>query len=609
MGSDLIDRAGLDFMLFDWLGLEEMLARPRFSDHDRSSVAALIDLANRLASENFLSHYKLADRIEPALENDGVKVLPEIAAAVRSFAQAGFLAAPFSPDLGGMRVPEMVQTASMAHFMAANISTAAYAMLTIANARLLAAHGSARQIEAFVLPQVEGSVLGTMCLSEPQAGSSLGDIRTRALFEQGDPLGERFRLFGNKMWISGGDQDITDNIFHLVLAKIPEADGSLPAGTAGISLFVVPKLLAPTADKAVERNDVAVAGLNHKMGYRGTANCLLNFGEGTRFQPEGKAGAIGYLVGGRGQGLAIMFHMMNEARMGVGLGAAAIASRSHMLSIEYATQRLQGRAAGKDKTAPPDPIIVHADVRRMLMAQKCYAEGALALNLFCARLVDERDSAEETDESARAELLLGLLTPVAKTWSSEWGLAASDIAIQVHGGYGYTRDFDVEQLYRDNRLNPIHEGTTGIQGIDFVGRKLLRDEGAALDLLESRMDATCGRAGENKRLRRLAEDLKAHWSEFRAVARALQAAGREAALANATEMLSAFGQVVIAWLWLDQAEVILRKGSPGQERLARARLAACGFFFEAELPRASRSLVLAASKSAAVAEIPVDAFT
>lgn len=606
MASGLVDRANLDFLLFDWLGLEEMLGRSRFSDHDRASVAALIDLADRLAGESFLSHYKASDRHEPVLEDGGVKVLPEIGAALRTFADAGFLAAPFPADLGGMQVPEMVQTASMAHFMAANISTAAYAMLTVANARLLVAHGSPRQVEAFALPQIEGRVLGTMCLSEPQAGSSLGDIRTRAVFERDDPLGERFRLVGNKMWISGGDQDVTDNIFHLVLAKIPEADGSLPAGTAGISLFAVPKRLLAADGAPGEGNDVVVAGLNHKMGYRGTANCLLNFGEGTRFRPEGRAGAVGYLVGGRGQGLAIMFHMMNEARMGVGLGAAAIASRSHLLSVDYAAQRSQGRVAGRDKAAPPDPIVAHADVRRMLMSQKCYAEGALALNLFCARLVDERDTAENERGRAQAELLLGLLTPVAKTWSSEWGLVASDIAIQIHGGYGYTRDFDVEQLYRDNRLNPIHEGTTGIQGIDFVGRKLMRGDGAALDLLGGRIEDTCRRADEDERLRPYAGDLASRWQEFRIAARSLVAMDRDAALANATEMLAAFGHIVVAWLWLDQAEVV--SGMPGQERLAGAKLAACRFFFEAELPRVSRSLALAVSTSDAVAQIPMEAF-
>jgi len=486
----LLDRANLDFMLFDWLGLEDVFEWPAFIDHSRDSVSALLDLSQRLAGEQFLTHYKASDQREPSIEGDGVRVLPEIKAALKAYGDAGFLAAPFRAEIGGFQLPEIVHAASMAFFMAANISTAAYAMLTIANARLIAQHGTEAQIRAFVTPQITGDALGTMCLSEPQAGSSLADIRTRAVYERPDALGGCFRLFGNKMWISGGDHDITKNIFHLVLAKISLADGSLPQGTAGISLFLVPKWLSDEHGACGERNDVVVAGLNHKMGYRGTANCLLNFGEGRDFCPAGQAGAIGYLVGARGQGLALMFHMMNEARVNVGLGAASVALRGHALSVEYARQRVQGRVSKRGSNDAPVAIIEHADLKRMLIAQKCYAEGALSLVLFCARLIDERRS--NATEAARhaAELLLGLLTPAAKTWSSEWGLVANDIAIQIHGGYGYTRDFDVEQLYRDNRLNPIHEGTTGIQGIDFVARKLARDGTASLDELERRITAT-----------------------------------------------------------------------------------------------------------------------
>ncbi len=609
MSSSPIHRANLDFLLFDWLGLEALLQRQSFREHSRESVAAMIDLSEELATETFLPHYKASDQIEPKIGADGVEVLPAIKDALRAFAEAGFLAAPFSADLGGLQVPEIVQTAVMGQFMAANIATSAYAMLTIANARLLAAYGTKNQIDAFVRPQIAGDAFGTMCLSEPQAGSSLGDIRMRALPEGESPLGERYRLFGNKMWISGGDQDITDNIFHLVLAKIPEEDGSLPAGSAGISLFIVPKWLVTPDGTRGERNDVVVAGLNHKMGYRGTANCLLNFGEGTRFRPDGQAGAIGYLVGGRGQGLAIMFHMMNEARIGVGLGAAALAVRGHKLSVDYARQRLQGRSAQKAGDGQPVAIIEHPDVRRMLLSQKSYAEGALSLVLFCARLIDERASADSQEARDNADLLLGLLTPIAKTWSSEWGVIANDIAIQIHGGYGYTRDFDVEQLYRDNRLNPIHEGTTGIQGIDFVGRKLLRDGEQALDLLGERIRATTQAAGADARLQACAGKLEAGWDAFRALARTLPRADRETILSNATEMTAAFGHLVVAWIWLDQTCLLLGPGTAGgNEALAQTKLATCTFFFDVELPRVTRSLAIVGSMSRAIADTHSDIF-
>src|ERR1700676_1757029 len=301
------------------------------------------------------------------------------------------------------------------------------------------------------------------------------------------------------------------------------------------------------------------------MGYRGTANCLLNFGE--------KDGAIGWLVGKVGDGLHQMFMMMNEARIGVGLGAAALGYRGYRHALQYARERQQGRPIGTRDGAPV-AIIEHADVKRMLLAQKAYAEGALALCLYCARLVDQQDDAE-------AQALIGLLTPVVKSWSSEYGIAANDLAIQIHGGYGYTRDFDVEQLYRDNRLNPIHEGTTGIQGIDFVGRKLLRDSGStALDLLTARINETCQIAASDSRLEPYATTLAAQWHEFRAITRSLQQASPEAALCNATEMLAAFGHLVVSWLWLDQTSLILRTEDRADEgRLARAKLAACGFFF------------------------------
>ncbi len=270
------------------------------------------------------------------------------------------------------------------------------------------------------------------------------------------------------MWISGGEHELTDNIVHLVLARIPGA----PPGVKGISLFVVPRRLVAADGTPGERNDVALAGLNHKMGYRGTVNTLLSFGEG-RFRPDGRPGAVGYLVGEPHQGLARMFHMMNEARIGIGLGAVALGYTGYLESLEYARNRPQGRPVdARDPVAAPVAIIEHADVRRMLLAQKAYVEAGLALSLYCARLVDERNTAPDATARRRAGLLLDLLTPIAKSWPSQWCLAANDLAIQVLGGSGYTRDFPVEQLYRDNRLNPIHEGTHGIQALDLLGRRV-----------------------------------------------------------------------------------------------------------------------------------------
>ena len=317
-----------------------------------------------------------------------------------------------------------------------------------------------------------GRFSGTMCLSEPQAGSSLADIVTRA--ESRDD--GTYRLFGSKMWISGGDHELTENIVHLVLAKIPGG----PAGTKGISLFVVPKFLVDADGNIGQRNDVVLAGLNHKMGFRGITNTVLNFGEG-RFRPGGEPGAVGYLVGEPHRGITYMFRMMNEARLGIGMGAVALGYTGYLKSLEYARERPQGRpVTASDPSTPQVPIIDHPDVKRMLLAQKSYVEGALALGLYCARLVDLAHSAETDEERDTTTLLLDILTPVAKSWPSQWCLEANNLAIQVLGGYGYTREYDVEQHYRDNRLNPIHEGTHGIQSLDLLGRKVTQRNGASL---------------------------------------------------------------------------------------------------------------------------------
>jgi alkylation response protein AidB-like acyl-CoA dehydrogenase len=406
-------------------------------------------------------------------------------------------------------------------------------------------------------------------------------------------LGPRYRLFGNKMWISGGDHDVVENIVHLVLAKVPGEDGRIGPGMTGISLFAVPKWL-PGADGSLgEHNDVTVAGLNHKMGYRGTTNCLLAFGEGTRHRPGERAGAIGFLVGEVGQGLAIMFRMMNEARIAVGVGAAALACRGYHHSLAYARERLQGRppVGGKKLEQPQQPIIVHADVRRMLLAQKAYAEGALALVLYCARLVDEETTAASQAQRSDIGRLLGLLTPVAKSWPSEFGLAANDLAIQIHGGYGYARDFDVEQVYRDNRLNPIHEGTHGIQAIDLIGRKILRDDGHALALLGQRITAVTTRSSQRNSLASEAAAIAQAWDDVLDVVACLRRQPPDKAIHNASAFLSAFGHVVVAWLWLDQTLA----AEAAEPDWRDGRLRTCRYFVSTELPKARQQLALVKS--------------
>ena len=389
MAGLLVSREDLCFQLYDWLQAEALLSAPRFAAHSRETFDAVIDSCERLGEDVLLPCHALSDRQEPGFDGERVHLPGEVAAAVRAVADSGVIAATRDEAVGGMQLPVLVEKAALAYLCAANIGACAYPLLTAGNASLLLAHASPAQVEAFALPQLRGEWAGTMCLSEPQAGSSLSDITTRADYECESPLGPQYRLAGRKMWISGGEHEILGNIVHLVLAKVPDADDRLPPGTRGISLFIVPRTL-PDGHGA-ERNDVSLAGLNHKLGYRAAVNCALNFGEG-RHRPQGRAGAIGWLVGRPGEGLAGMFHMMNEARIGVGLGAVALGYTAYLHSLDYARNRPQGRLpgpVGKDPAQPQVALVAHADVRRMLLAQKSYAEGGLGLVLACANLVDD----------------------------------------------------------------------------------------------------------------------------------------------------------------------------------------------------------------------------
>ena len=588
-------RQTIDFLLHDWLDVESLQQRSRFADHSRETFASVMDTCERMAREKFAPFNRQADTEEPRFDGERVHLPQASHDASRAYAESGMLAAAQDYEIGGMQLPCVVQMAANSFLARAGGNVAGGAMLTSGNANLLMVHGTRLQQTVFAKQEFAGRFAGTMCLSEPQAGSSLSDVATRATPDgagfEADPLGARYRLRGNKMWISNGEHELTENIIHLVLAKIPGPDGKPIAGTRGISLFIVPKKLVGTDGELTgERNDVALAGLNHKLGNRGIPNTLLNFGEG-KYPVRGESGAIGYLVGQPHEGLRCMFHMMNEARIAVGLGAAMLGFAGYEASLDYAKNRPQGRPAGvggKDVSRPQVPIIQHADVKRMLLAQKSYCEGALALELYCALLVDEQHTGN-TEASARAALLLDMLTPIAKSWPSEWCLEANSLAIQVLGGYGYTRDFPVEQYWRDNRLNMIHEGTHGIQALDLLGRKVVMQDGAGLALLAGKLRATIERAQTVPALAAHASALAAALKHLGAATKAAWATGvPEEALANATPYLQAFGHTVLAWIWLDVALCAQPKighGGADTDAMLHGQLAACAYFFHYELPR------------------------
>ncbi|QCF26691.1 acyl-CoA dehydrogenase [Hydrocarboniclastica marina] len=584
MTDVLINRRDLSFQLNEVLDTAALCNRERFSEHSPETFEAVIETADRIAREKFAPHNAEADRNEPRFVDGKVEMIPDVKVAFEALAEAGFIAGRHDYEVGGMQLPESIMTACAGFFMAANAGTAGYSFLTTAASNLVRVFGSPQQQEKYLSRMLTGQYSGTMALTEPHAGSSLSDIRTTATPTEAG----HYLIRGAKIYISGGEQEITENIVHMVLAKIKGA----PAGVKGISLFIVPKYRTDDEGNRLDRNGVALAGLIHKLGYRGTTSTALSFGD--------DAECHGYLVGEPHQGLRYMFHMMNEARLGVGFGAVAIGYRGYMHSLEYARDRLQGRKpSSKDPASPQVPIIEHTDVRRMLLAQKSYVEGGLALCLYGARLVDDAASHPDAAQRRDAQHLLDLMTPIIKAWPSEYGPKANDLAIQVYGGAGYTREYPVEQCWRDNRLNPIHEGTNGIQAMDLLGRKVWQAEGEGIQLLikaiqrdlEAASDQRCQQWASS-----LSETVQQAGQVTQVLAGAMMKEGPDKALANASCYLHLLGHIIVAWMWLRQANVAAKKLADGcgaaDEAFYLGKLQAAQYFFHWELPTVAQDIVL-----------------
>jgi len=584
MTETLLSARNLAFELYEVLDAEALTRRERFAEHSRETFDAALSTARSIAEKYFAPHNRKGDENEPRYENGAAVLIPEVKPAVDAFLEAGFLNANRDFDAGGMQLPTLLSQACFAHFQAANAGTTAYPFLTMGAANLIESFGSEEQKRLFLQPMIDGRFFGTMALTEPHAGSSLADIRTRA-----EPAADgSYRLRGNKIFISGGDHPLSENIVHMVLAKLPDA----PPGVKGISLFIVPKFLVNPDGSLGERNDVTLAGLFHKMGWRGTTSTALNFGDNGH--------CVGYLVGKPHQGLSCMFQMMNEARIGVGMGAVMLGYAGYLYSLDYARQRPQGRLPdNKDPSTAAVPIIAHSDVKRMLLTQKAYVEGAFDLGLYAARLFDDTQTAETPEARQQAHELLDLLTPIVKSWPSEFCLKANELAIQILGGHGYTREYPVEQYYRDNRLNPIHEGTHGIQSLDLLGRKLAQNGGAGLKQLVRLIAGTCERAHQFASLDKLRQPLEQLLTRLQAVTLGLLgdlATGKvNAALANSALYMRAFGHCVIGWRWLEQAihaEQGLASGTEADRDFYRGKLQAARFFLTWEVPSCHNDITL-----------------
>jgi butyryl-CoA dehydrogenase len=584
MSETLLSSRNLAFELYEVLDAEGLTRRERFAEHNRETFDAAIGTARSIAEKYFAPHNRKGDENEPCYENGQAILIPEVKPAVDAFLEAGFLNAARSFEAGGMQLPTLLSQACFAHFQSANAATTSYPFLTMGAANLIESFGSDEQKQRFLQPMIDGRFFGTMALTEPHAGSSLSDIRTRA-----EPASDgTYRLKGNKIFISGGDHPLSENIVHMVLAKLPDA----PPGVKGISLFIVPKFLVNDDGSLGQRNDVLLAGLFHKMGWRGTTSTALNFGDNGE--------CVGYLVGKPHHGLSYMFQMMNEARIGVGMGAVMLGYAGYLYSLEYARERPQGRVPdSKDPSTAPVAIIQHADVRRMLLTQKSYVEGAFDLGLYAARLFDDTTTLENEAERKQAHELLDLLTPIVKSWPSEFCLKANELAIQILGGHGYTREYPVEQYYRDNRLNPIHEGTHGIQSLDLLGRKLAQNGGAGLKQLIRLIANTAERATAYESLTALRKPLEQLVARLQTVTMGLLtdlAQGKvNSSLANSALYLKVFGHTVIGWRWLEQAiraEEGLAKGNAADADFYKGKLQAARYFLTWEVPGCQHELAL-----------------
>jgi len=601
--SLLINPRDLQFILFELLRAESLCQTGRYAHCDKTMFAAILDAAHRIAAAEFEPLAKICDEVEPHMEA-GRAILPDgVARAVHAYIDGGFLNASADLNEGGQQLPVVISQACMAYFVAANPALSVYPFVTNGVATVIGNHGSAAQKELFAEPLRAGRWLGVMAISETQAGSSVGDLRTAAIPTEAG----HYLISGSKMWITGAAQDFTENIVHLVLARIAGA----PAGTRGISLFIVPKYRLTESGRPDVWNDVNVVGLNHKMGFRGISNTVLSLGD--------QNNCHGYLVGEPNNGLRYMFDLINEARIWVGTGAAALGYSGYLRSLKYARERAQGRtAANRNPNAPQVPIIEHADVRRLLLTQKAYVEGGLCLALYCAWLIDQSRlaaAAGDADKKADLGLLLEILTPIVKSWPSEFCLEANKHAIQVLGGYGYTRDFPLERLYRDNRLNAIHEGTYGIQAIDLLGRKVAMAEGRGFQLLLSRMRETAELAQKETALAWHGSQLERYLARLAAVTRKISGppgtAVSETALANAVHYLDAFGHIVVGWLWLLQATVAntaLRGGAQEDAGFYQGKLFACEFFYRRELPKVNHLLDLVEQAEATCFNMQKDFF-
>jgi butyryl-CoA dehydrogenase len=576
MPNPLVSDRNVDFLLYEVFDVEALCHLNAYEEHSRETFDLVLQNARKFAREVLFPTYKPMDESPPHLVGGAIRVHPAMRDVYPQLVEQGMVAATRPYDVGGQQLPHVVATLCAMYGMAANLSAVSYLGLTAGAAHLIEAFGSEALKAEMMTPMYGGRWTGTMALTEPQAGSSLTDVKTRA-----SPSGHgHYLLRGNKVFISGGDHDLTENIVHLTLARIDDA----PPGIKGVSLFAVPKKRLE-GGKLVP-NDVHCAGAFHKMGWRGIPSIALNLGENDDCH--------GWLVGEPHRGISYMFQMMNEARLMVGMQGIATASVAYHESLEYARTRPQGRPlTSKNPATPQVPIVEHADVRRMLLRQKAIVEGALALGVQTAHYADVAAHGPTPDARRRAFLLLDMMTPIVKSFSAEKGFESNTLAVQIHGGYGYTSEYLPEAWLRDQKLNSIHEGTTCMHSMDLLGRKVVADQGGALRILGEEVAATTLRAAASGVDPEWAAALDRAISVVAEVTMHLAGLGMggevDAMMRHSMDYLELFSTVIVSWQWLLQAAVAKEKmaqsPSPSSLEFYEGKLCAAEYWIKTDLPR------------------------
>ncbi len=585
------------FVLEELFDIGEIAKLPGYEEATPDTFAAVLEEGAKIAEEVLFPLNLPGDAEGCHFENGVVRTPKGFKEAYDLFRQGGWTALAADPAYGGQGLPATLNFFVSEMVASANFSFGMYPGLTAGAVEAIHKHGDDAQRKTWLPKLIDGTWSGTMCLTEPQCGTDLGQVKTRA--EPADRDGV-YRITGTKIFISAGEHDLTDNIVHLVLARLPDA----PGGTRGISLFIVPKFLVKPDGTVGARNGVRCGGIEHKMGIKASATCVINFDE-----------AEGYLIGGKNGGMRAMFTMMNAARLGVGLQGLAVGETAYQSARAYAMERLQGRslkgAAFPDK--PADPLIVHPDIRRMLLTMRAYTEGARALAAWVAMAEDKAHRLPDPDGRDAADDFVGLMTPIVKAMLTDNAYLVTNLGMQIFGGHGYIHDNGMEQLARDCRITQIYEGANGIQALDLVGRKMSQHMGRLMRRFFHPVDAYLRAKMTDPALGEFALPTYKAFGRLQQITALLAQKGLadpDEAAAAATEYLRAFGLVALGYIWTRIAETALAKrgAANGETQFYDAKLATARFYMAKLLPETNALFASIQAGAKPVMEMPAEAF-